>query len=310
MQKKILAGLILVLSIAVLIAAFRGRPGSLSMGGLSSGSRGQIGVIFIEGTITGDTGGSSFFGTTAGSQTIVSELKQAREDVGTKAVLIRINSPGGSAVASQEIGEEVQRLREAGKPVVTSMGDLAASGGYWIAASTNRIVANPATMTGSIGVIMQIQNLEELYRKLGIGFNTIKSGPLKDIGSDSRALTQEERNILQSMVDDIYDQFVDVVAEGRGMPREKVIELADGRVYTGRQAIKLGLVDDLGDFQQAVDITAEIAGIKGEPELKYYGRPSPFSIFFNTFKGMSNNSDPLPRAGSYGDTILNSWPVF
>jgi len=210
------------------------------------------------------------------------QLREAREDDSIKAVILRINSPGGSAAASQEVGEEIDRLREAGKVVVTSMGDVAASGGYWLAAKTDYIVANPATMTGSIGVIMRFQELKGLYDKLGITDNTIKSGPLKDIGSEARPMTPAERQLLQGMVNDIYEQFVDVVAEGRDLPREKVKALADGRIFTGRQAKEAGLVDELGNFYTAVEKTRELAHLDESAQLVELGKPSPWRKLFGS----------------------------
>lgn len=255
---------------------------------------GRIGVIHVEGLITGSSSSGGFMGVSAAAPSLMKQLKEAREDKGIKAVLIRINSPGGSAAASQEIGQEIDKIRKEGKKVVASMGDVAASGGYWIAAKADRIIADPATMTGSIGVIMETENMQELFDKIGISPQTIKSGPFKDMGSPSRPMTDEERNILQSMVDDIYQQFVDVVAEGRKMDRDKVLELADGRIFTGRQAKEKGLVDELGNYYDAVDLTAELAGIKGEPVLIEYGRRTPFEMFFDEVRGLAALGRYLP----------------
>lgn len=233
-----------------------------------------VGLINIEGIIMGGYGSFGIFGSQPGADRIIRQLKEAQEDDTVKAVVLRINSPGGSAAASREIRDEVVKLRKSGKKVVVSMGDVAASGGYMVACAADRIVANPSTTTGSIGVIMQLQNTQGLYDKLGIKTITIKSGPHKDMGSPDRPLTEEEREILQGMIDDMYDQFLDVVAEGRNMPKEEVRKIADGRVFTGRQALKLGLVDELGDFYDAVDVAKDLAGIKGEVVLKQYGRQS------------------------------------
>jgi protease-4 len=151
------------------------------------------------------------------------------------------------------------------------MGDVAASGAYWIAAGADRIVADPATVTGSIGVLIETIQVTGLYGKIGVNKEVVKSGPFKDMGSESRPMTAEERTILQKMVDDIYDQFVDRVAQGRNMRREQVLVLADGRVFTGRQAKSAGLVDELGDFRDAVREAGRLAGIKGEPEVTDLG---------------------------------------
>jgi len=239
------------------------------------GGRGQaVALVTVEGVITGGTVDLFTAGSSAGS--VMEQLRLAREDASIAAVLLRINSPGGSAAASQEIADEVKRVREAGKPVVASLGDAAASGGYWIAAVTDRIVANPATITGSIGVIMETADLRELYDKIGIDFHVFKSGPLKDMGSPARDITPEERDVFQGMVNDIYSQFVQVVAEGRRMTEEEVRRLADGRVFTGRQAVELGLVDDLGNYYEALRILAEMAGLPPQPEVRSMAKPAPW----------------------------------
>jgi protease-4 len=275
-QKKYVVGIIasiIIFSLAIAMATNSADTKTAKKGD-------AIGVIYIEGVITGSRDEAGFLGVGVGSRSLLEQLKEAREDDSIKAVLIRINSPGGSAAASQEIGNEIEKIRKTGKKVVTSMGDTAASGGYWIAATTDRIVANPATLTGSIGVIMDLQNMQELFKKIGITPQTIKSGPFKDIGSPTRPLTPAEKEILQGMVDDIYQQFVDVVVKGRKMDRAKVLQLADGRIFTGRQAKDKGLVDELGNFSDAVSITARLAKIQGEPELKELNPQNPFEILF------------------------------
>lgn len=284
-KKKLVAGTIIGICVVALIAAIvvgspKGNPKEKKTAGNG------IGVIRIEGTITGGAGGGTMLGgVTAGADRISAFLEEAREDRNIKAVLLRINSPGGSAAASQEISEEVDKLRAAGKPVVVSMGDAAASGGYWIAVHGDTIMANPATTTGSIGVIMQTQNLEGLYEKLGIKQGAIKSAEHKDMGAPYRPMTEEERSILQGMVDDIFDQFVEVVAKGRNMPLEKVRELADGRVFTGRQALELGLVDRLGNYNDAVALTAELAELGDNYYLQEYGKVSPWQMLFGAAVG-------------------------
>jgi len=190
------------------------------------------------------------------------QLRRAAEDPAIKAVVLRLNTPGGTSAASQEIALEVDRLRETGKKVVVSMGDVAASGGYWIASRCDRIVANPGTITGSIGVIMETTDMQGLYEKIGLEPEVFKSGPHKDMGSPARDIRPEERAIFQSMVDDIYQQFVNTVSSGRGMDREQVEKLADGRIFTGSQAVKNGLVDELGNFYDAVRVATEMAGLK------------------------------------------------
>lgn len=198
---------------------------------------------------------------------VVQQLKKLAEDRSVPAVVLRINSPGGTVAASQEVYSEVKRIRGEGVRVVASMGNVAASGGYYVAAAADTIVANPGTVTGSIGVIMELPNAEVLLGKLGLELQVIKSGPFKDTGDPSRGLTQEERRLLQELIDDTYSQFVDAVVEERGLTREAVLGLADGRVFTGRQALEHGLVDVLGGYEDALRIAARMAGIKGKPEV-------------------------------------------
>ncbi len=166
----------------------------------------KIAVIYVDGVIMGGRGQGTLFGESGGTDQIIKQLHEAGKDSSVKVILLRINSPGGSAPASQEVGEELKKIRSAGKPIVTSMGDMAASGGYWLAACTDKIYANPATLTGSIGVYMPYANWEELYKKIGIYQEKIKSGPHKDILSPERMITNEERAIIQTMVDDMYNQ--------------------------------------------------------------------------------------------------------
>lgn len=254
----IVLGVVVVLSLVaagLLRAAPKedGRPGA-----------GRVGLVRVEGVLVAGAGGQ-FAGMTASAEEVAAQLDRARRDPNLRAVVLRINSPGGSAAAAQEITRAIERLRGAGKPVVASLGDTAASGGYWIAAAADRIVANPASLTGSIGVIIETANLAELYRKLGIGVDTVKSGPYKDMGSPARPLAPEERAIFQSMVNDVYQQFLDVVCAGRHMDRERVRGLADGRVFTGRQALEVGLVDQLGDLHEAIRWAAKAAGVPEEP---------------------------------------------
>ncbi len=265
-QKKIVVGVfvifLLVMGTLAVIKAQRPEGGTMSSGTAT------IGVIEVNGTIGG---GSSWMADSgASSSEIMKAIRSARERKDIKAVVLRVDSPGGSSGASQEIGIELDRLRESGKPVVTSMGDVCASGGYWIACSTDRIVANGATLTGSIGVIMQLSNLEGLYDKLGIRNSNIKSGEHKDIGSTDREITPEEKQMLQAMIDDSYQQFLDQVKKGRKgkIKEEKLLEIADGRIFTGRQALQLGLVDKLGNYYDAVKLAEKMAGIKGESKIE------------------------------------------
>lgn len=246
----------------------------------STGTGPAVGVVRVRGTIvSGEPPVSPFIDeSTAYSKQVIEQLRQAQADYAVKAILLRINSPGGSVVGSDEI---YQALRdEIDKPVVVSMSELAASGGYYIAASADRIIANPATFTGSIGVILTHTNVEGLLNKVGVDVTIIKRGEFKDELSPFREMTEEERALWQEIIGEAYEQFVGVVTEGRSMPRETVRELADGRVYTGRQALELGLIDALGNLPDAIEAAAELGGIEGEPRvIEYRRRPSFWDVF-------------------------------
>jgi protease-4 len=215
----------------------------------------KVGVIPIEGII-GD------------SAEIVSEIAEFAENSSIRAVVLRIDSPGGGVAPSQEIYQAVLELRKK-KKVVVSMGSVAASGGYMIAVAADRIVANPGTITGSISAVMHYANVEELLKKVGVRSSVIKSGKFKDIGSPVRSMTVEERSLIQGIVDDIYDQFVGTVSENRKIPLSKVRRLSDGRIFTGRQAKELGLVDELGGLQDAILLAGRLSGMKERPEILY-----------------------------------------
>ena len=285
-MKKAVVGTILgVVLLSLLLAVVLKPEASKFKGG--SGAGNMIGVIYVEGAITGERASEGLFaGAGASSDVLMRQLKEARENEQIKIVVLRINSPGGSAAASQEIGAEIDKLKKSGKKVVVSMGDVAASGGYWLAAKADKIVANPATTTGSIGVIFQTQSLKDLFDKIGVSQENITSGKFKDLGAPNKELTEEERKLLEAMVEDIFDQFVDVVAQGRNMSRAEVLKLADGRVYTGRQAKRVGLVDELGNFYDALEIAKDMAKIKGEPEIYEFGGGGSFGELFGLKGGL------------------------
>ncbi len=202
------------------------------------------------------------------SQTTIGELKRFSENPSIKAIVIRIDSPGGGVVPSQEIYNAVKRVRSKhNKAVIASMGSVAASGGYYIAAATDRIVANPGTLTGSIGVIMETANVEGLLQKIGVEGVVIKSGKYKDVGSPLRKMSTDERGLLQGVMDDVHKQFIEAVAEGRSLELRAAQALADGRIFTGRQAKEAKLVDELGDLEDAIQLAAEVVGIEGEPKV-------------------------------------------
>lgn len=224
-------------------------------------------------------GGAGFtFGTTVGvvevrgvisdARDTVEALERYRQQDRTVAVVVRVDSPGGAVAPSQEIADAVWRLHEK-KPVVASLGNVAASGGYYVASAANVIVADPGTLTGSIGAIMELRNFTQLADKLGVGEAVVKSGKFKDVGHPLRPLTEEERGLLQAMVDDVLGQFVDAVARGRGMDAARVRALADGRLYSGRQAVAAGLVDELGGLDAATRLAWARAGQTGEPRVSH-----------------------------------------
>ena len=255
----------------------------------------RVAVIHVEGVITGGRGQTGLFGDGGGTEFIIRQIQAARDDDEVKAVVIRINSPGGSAPASQEVGEEIRKLRKTGKPTISSMGDIAASGGYWIAAATEKIYANSGTITGSIGVYIPYANWQELYGKIGVQTEKIKSGPHKDMLSPERPMTPEERAIVQSMVDDMYEQFVAVVAEGRRLDPARVRKLADGRLYTGRQAKAVSLVDEMGSMEEALNEAGKMAGIQGKPKTREYSRPGFWESLFGADSSAQGIGNGLVR---------------
>lgn len=200
------------------------------------------------------------------SKDTIDSIKDYVKDPSIKAIVLRIDSPGGAVAPSQEIYEEVRKA-VAKKKIVVSMGSVAASGGYYIASPATRILANPGTLTGSIGVIMEIPNLEGLMNKIGIKTEVVKSGRHKDLASMFRGLKKEDREILQGVLDNVHEQFIIAVSDGRKMLREDVKRIADGRIFTGEQALKIGLIDELGNLEDAVKSAAKLSGIKGEPEV-------------------------------------------
>ena len=261
-----------MLGIVLVLVAIMGTFGGVE--GIDAGGE-RIALIRVDGVIVaGESGFSMFGGSATGSDDVVDEIDRAIADENVKGILLRINSPGGSAAGSQEIYNAVQRARKARKTVVGSMADVAASGGYYVAAPCDAIFADPATLTGSIGVIAVHQDLSGLFDKVGIGTEIIKSGDLKDMFQPAGPLSPEARDVVTALIDQVFDQFVDDVAEGRGMDRAAVVALADGRVYTGQQAKENGLVDELGGLHEALLEAGQLAGIRGTPELKEYGPPS------------------------------------
>ena len=201
-------------------------------------------------------------------QPVVEKLIKFRKNENIKAIVLRIDSPGGAVGPSQEIHAEVKKVQRE-KKVLVSVGSAAASGGYYIACAADKILVNPGSITGSIGVIIETLNVEELLQKIGLRPGVIKSGKHKDIGSPIRPMTPEEKKLIQGVIDSVHEQFIQAVAEGRKLPVEKIRPLADGRIFSGEQARSLGLVDELGTLQDTIALAAKMAGMKGEPEVIY-----------------------------------------
>lgn len=284
-ERPFLTGGLLIGGLVVaffLVVALATRGGG---GGGSRWSGGKVAVVELSGVILD-------------SAKTIEALRKHGENPAVKAIVLRINSPGGGVGPSQEIYEEVKRIRaREGKKVVASMGAVAASGGLYIACAADRVVANPGTITGSIGVIFQFLNLEGLGEKVGVKATVVKSGPFKDIGSPARSLTEDDRRIVQGVIDDVYEQFVAAIVEGRGLSEANVRKVADGRILTGQQAKAAGLVDSLGNLWTAIHEAAVLAGIPGEPSVIFPEKPG-FSIF-DLLRGQTFADLEARLAGSF-----------
>ena len=242
-----------LLFLALILLALVGIS-SITSEWVQQGTKNRIGIVEITGLITD-------------SQYIINQVKKFRQDKRIRGIILRIDSPGGAVGPSQEIYDEVLKTRESGKTIYASMGALAASGGYYIASAAEKIFANPGTLTGSIGVIMAFSNAKGLMEKIGLQPEIVKAGEYKDIGSPARAMTQKERNLLQSVVTDVHQQFIEAVASGRDISVAEVTKIADGRILTGRQAYSLNLVDQIGGLQVSIDQLAHKVGIIGSPKI-------------------------------------------
>jgi len=244
------AGTVACVGLALLVVNL-----SLDKQGLSLGPLGRrVGLVEITGEIDD-------------AQDVVDQLDRMRRDSSVRSVVVRLDSPGGGVAASQEIYDAVRKVRDGGKHVVVSMGSVAASGAYYVACAADSIVSNPGTLTGSIGVIMSFPNTEELFRKVGVRFDVVKTGKFKDIGSFSRPMTDDEKELLQGVLSNVYEQFVNAISDGRNMDREDILPYADGRIFSGDQALEYGFVDRLGDLSDAIDLAAEMGGIEGRPTI-------------------------------------------
>jgi protease-4 len=258
-------------------------------------AKSQVAVVYAEGPIVYGEAGDDGLGTgLIAGDTLARQLRQLRQDDQVKAVVLRVNSPGGSALASEVILREIQLIQAEGIPVVVSMGDVAASGGYWIAASADAIVAQPGTITGSIGVFSLFLNLEDLSNTVGLNWEGVKTAELADIFSISRPKTERELAILQSTVDTLYTAFLDRVEAGRELPREQVANLAQGRIWSGQASQGLGLVDELGGLQVAIEKAAELAELGDDWRLESYPQPSDWQQFWASFLSAQAQPSPSP----------------
>jgi protease-4 len=256
---------VLILFLVVLAGVLRGPEG----GAVGFGPR--VAVVELEGLIVD-------------VEDVLKDLRSHRDNPTIRAVVVRINSPGGVVGPTQEIHDALQRLRQAGKPVVASLGAVAASGGYYVAVGADRIYANPGTLTGSIGVLMQMANLQSLMKKVGVEYVVVKAGQFKDMGNFSRPMTVEERRVLQALLDDVHAQFIQAVAAGRRLDRGDVRRFADGRVFSGAQAKALGMLDELGSLEEAINGAARLAGLDVPPRvLLPRRRLSVFDLLRNQF---------------------------
>lgn len=278
-KHPVILGMAILFIMAILFYVFFYKAGSDAGKVTTFTSGNKIGVVSVEGLIND-------------SIKIAEQLDEFGRDSSITAVILRVDSPGGGVAASQEIYDAVVELRKK-KKVVASMGSIAASGGLLVACAADQIVANPGTITGSISAIMQFANFEELFKKIGLKSSVVKSGKYKDIGSPLRDMTPEERKIIQELVDDIFNQFVDVIMKDRKLPRQKVIEIADGRVFSGRKAKEYGLVDHLGDMGYAAKLAVELSGKSGKYDL-VYPRKKRASVFDYLVESAANQlSDSL-----------------
>ncbi len=260
-KHPVIFGIVLLIGMGFVFFLFIYGLSSVTTKRYSFASGDKVGIISVEGII-GD------------SQETIEQLEEFQTDDTVKAVVVRIDSPGGGVAPSQEIYDALKNFKKK-KKIVVSMGSVAASGGYLIACAADKIVANPGTLTGSISAVMYFANAEELLKKIGLKSSVIKSGKYKDTGSPVREMTADEKALLQNLVDDIYEQFLGVILENRTISRDDLKKIADGRVFTGRQALELGLVDALGNREYAVRLAGKMAGIKGKPNVVFPKKKSP-----------------------------------
>ena len=294
-------GLMIASAVALQVASLGARP---SRGYTATGGSGPaVAVIRVNGIIVSGRSGPFDQGVAA-SDTLIEKIKLANEDADVKAIVLAVNSPGGGVNATDLIYHVLKGVE---KPIVVMMGDTAASGGYYISMASDWIVANPNTLTGSIGVISEFPNAAGLLDKAGVQFVVITSGPRKDIGSPYREMTGEERVYWQAIIDQTYESFVAIVAEGRHLPVEDVRPLADGGVFTGKQALEHKLVDQLGYEEDAIAKAAELGGIKGEPRIIEYERaPTFFDLLSQTAARPSLSASVIEILNLVGHPALSA----
>lgn len=284
----IIGGAFLV-ALGIFAFMFFGLMTAAEDGEFSGLGSGDIGIIELYGVIDESS-----------ARPIIKQLDRWADNSSIKAIIVHIDSPGGVVAPSQELYDAIIRAKKE-KPVIADMASVAASGGYYVACAADKIIANPGTITGSIGVIFQFYTLKGLFDKVGVATETVKSGELKDVGNMARPMTDKEQKMLQGVVNDSYEQFVEVVAAGRQMDKAEVYPLADGSIFTGLQAYNLGLVDTLGGLQQAIDLAADLADISGEPSVVRPTKREKISIFdflgqaLGKVSGQIDNSMSGPR---------------
>jgi protease-4 len=269
----IVIGTLIVIGIASIVLAYGlsglGHTNPISFDQLTGG-KDKIAIVYIDGQMVADRGSDS--DGVACSSDIVRNLRKATDDKNIKAIVLRVNTPGGTPVAAEEIISQINKTR-ATKPIIVSMGDMATSAGYFVSSNADRIVANPDTFTGSIGVIWVFKNKSKYYKDEGVNYYVAKSGNFKDLGSEWRGLSEDEKGYVQSIINESYTRFVTSVAEGRNLSVDYVRSIADGRVYTGSKAKEMGLVDELGGLYDAVNVAANLSGVSGKPEIVYMNEP-------------------------------------
>ncbi|MEM9776922.1 MAG: signal peptide peptidase SppA, partial [Chloroflexota bacterium] len=273
---------ILACGIMFTFLSFGAGLSAVADGGSSSGSLGSgpaVAIVRVEGVIVGTDDSNYLNG--AGSGTVIADLKSAKEDEDVKAIVLRVDSPGGTVTGSAQIHEYIRD--EFTKPVVVSMASTAASGGYYVSAPADYIFARADTTTGSLGVIMSLLNFSEFLDEWGVDVVNVASGPNKAIGSPYDEISAEHLEILDALIDESYDQFVQIIVDGRGLEEATVREIADGRIYSGKQAMAVGLVDELGNFTDAVAHAADLGGITDEPRIIEYERTPDFTDLLTTF---------------------------